>query len=64
VRRFTYTALPGRVVFGAGKARELAAEVERLGARRVLLIAAEPERALAESLVDGVPVTAAFSEVR
>jgi alcohol dehydrogenase class IV len=64
LRRFTYTALPGRVVFGAGSARGLAAEVERLGARRVLLIAAEPERDLAESLVDGVPVLARFTEVR
>jgi alcohol dehydrogenase class IV len=64
LRRFTYTALPGRVVFGAGAARGLAEEVERLGARRVLLIAAEPERALAESLVAGVPVAGAFTEVR
>ena len=32
---FTYEALPGRVVFGAGAARErLADEVERLGAER------------------------------
>ncbi len=64
MRRFTYTALPGRVVFGAGAARELAAEVERLGARRVLLIAGEPERALAESLTADVPVHATFAEVR
>ena len=35
---FTYVALPTRVVFGAGSIRQLAAEVERLGARRVLLI--------------------------
>jgi alcohol dehydrogenase class IV len=65
VRRFTYTALPGRVVFGAGSARDrLAGEVERLGARRVLLIAGEPERALAESLTGEVPVHATFAEVR
>jgi maleylacetate reductase len=59
VRRFTYTALPGRVVFGAGAARELGAEVERLGARRVLLIASERQRP-----PDGVPVCARFSDVR
>ena len=35
---FTYVALPARVVFGAGSIRQLAAEVERLGARRVLVI--------------------------
>jgi alcohol dehydrogenase class IV len=65
LRRFTYTALPGRVVFGAGAAREqLTVEVERLGARRLLLIAAAPELALARSLSDGLPVHAEFSEVR
>jgi alcohol dehydrogenase class IV len=35
---FTYVALPTRVVFGAGSIRQLAAEVERLGAKRVLLL--------------------------
>jgi maleylacetate reductase len=48
---FTYEALRGRVVFGVGASREkLAGEVDRLGARRVLLIASEGERALAERL--------------
>jgi protocatechuate 3,4-dioxygenase beta subunit len=37
-RQFTYDALPGRVVFGAGASRRLlAAEVDRLGASRLLL---------------------------
>ena len=30
--RFTYEALPGRIVFGAGRRAEIGAEVERLGA--------------------------------
>ena len=67
MRRFTYTALPGRVVFAAGAARvALAPEVERLGARRVLLIAAESKRALAEELAAalGDRVAGRFSEVR
>jgi maleylacetate reductase len=34
----TYEALPGRVVFGVGAAGEVAAEVERLGAERALLV--------------------------
>jgi alcohol dehydrogenase class IV len=59
VRRFTYTALPGRVVFGAGAIHEMAAEVERLGARRILLIASERQ-----PVPDGVPVFARFAEVR
>ncbi|MCX6463934.1 MAG: maleylacetate reductase [Pseudonocardiales bacterium] len=63
----TYEALPGRVVFGAGVARtELAAEVDRLGARAVLLIAstrdAERVRALAAPLGDRVAAT--FTDVR
>jgi alcohol dehydrogenase class IV len=63
LRQFTYSALPGRVVFGAGAARtRLAPELEALGARRVLLIAAEPELELARSLAPGV--NAEFSEVR
>jgi maleylacetate reductase len=52
VQEFSYDALPGRVVFGAGAARtRLAGEVALLGASRVLLVAGEAERALAEELV-------------
>jgi maleylacetate reductase len=36
---FDYDALAGRVIFGSGRRRELASEVRRLGATRVLLIA-------------------------
>lgn len=51
MRSFTYEALPGRVVFGAGASRkDLAEEVDRLGSSRVLLIATEGEKALAEEL--------------
>ena len=39
MKPFEYDALPGRVVFGLGKRSELANEVRRLGATRVLLIA-------------------------
>jgi hypothetical protein len=51
MRSFIYEALPGRIVFGVGASREkLAGEVDRLGARRVLLVATERERPLAEKL--------------
>jgi len=51
MRSFVYDALPGRVVFGPGSSRnELAAEVRRLGAACVLLVATEQERPLAEEL--------------
>jgi alcohol dehydrogenase class IV len=52
--RFTYVAMPARVLFGAGTVSQLAAEVERLGAKRVLLIStpgrAEMVRAVAKNL--------------
>jgi alcohol dehydrogenase class IV len=63
LERFTYSALPGRVVFGAGAARtQLLPELAALGAARVLLIAAEPELELARSLAGAVH--AEFSDVR
>jgi alcohol dehydrogenase class IV len=51
VTTFTYDALPGRVVFGAGSARTgLLGEVDAFGAHRILVIAAEPELDLAREL--------------
>ena len=38
MKAFTYTALPARVVFGAGSVAQLPAEVEKLGARRALVL--------------------------
>ena len=67
MRSFVYTSLPGRVVFGAGASRkELAAEVDRLGVRRILLVAAEGERPLAEELAGplGDRVVGVFTGVR
>src|SRR4051812_8185897 len=67
MRRFTHTALPGRVVFAAGAARTaLAPDVERLGARRALLIATDRDRALVDELAAalGDRVVGRFSEVR
>lgn len=54
-----------RVVFGSDTARQdVAAEVTGLGARRVLVIAADGERALAEDICKDVPVVAVFGGVR
>jgi maleylacetate reductase len=67
VSDFTYDALAGRVVFGAGSARsELAAEVDRLGAKRILLVAAEAEIELAREVARaaGERVVATFTGVR
>lgn len=49
-RSFTYDALPGRVVFGPAARAGLADEVERLGARRCLLIASGRDETLVDEL--------------
>jgi len=38
IKPFTYVSLASRVVFGAGSVAQLAAEVDRLGARRALVL--------------------------
>jgi alcohol dehydrogenase class IV len=65
VDRFTYDALPGRVVFGAGASRtELAPELARLGASRVLLVASGSAVSPARERTQAVPVVGEFTEVR
>jgi maleylacetate reductase len=67
LRAFTYEALPGRVVFGAGASRDrLADEVGRLDAERVLLVATDQEEELAEELVSplGERLAGRFTGVR
>lgn len=38
MKAFTYTSLPSRVVFGAGSVARLAQEVDKLGAKRALVL--------------------------
>ena len=67
MKAFTYDALPGRVVFGAGASRgKLAEEVGRLDAERVLFVATEQERELAEDLASplGERLAGLFTGVR
>ncbi len=64
---FVYDALPGRVVFACGAARaRLSAELDRLQANRIVLIAAEAELPLAEELAAplGERVVSTFAGVR
>ena len=49
---FVYTGLPGRVVFGDGSLDRLAEEIGRLGAKRVLVITTQQQRAEGERLAD------------
>jgi alcohol dehydrogenase class IV len=62
---FEHQSYRQRVVFGAGAARtRLAAEVDRLGARRVLLVAAPSARELTPELTAGLPMAGHVDEVR
>jgi alcohol dehydrogenase class IV len=48
VRSFTYNGQPGRVVFGPGVLAQLVPEIERLGARRALVLCTPEQRGVAE----------------
>jgi maleylacetate reductase len=62
--RFTHETLPQRVIFASGEATAaVAGEVERLGARRVMVIAAPAESSLADAVSVGIPVAARHDEV-
>lgn len=60
--KFTYVAMPMRVVFGAGMAAELAREVERLGAKRPLLISTPGRAAMVRSVAKGLNVAGVFDQ--
>ncbi len=61
---FEHQTLSQRVVFGVGTSRTLSAEVERLGAQRVLLVATHAEAAVAGRLASDLSVVARFLDVR
>jgi alcohol dehydrogenase class IV len=50
VRAFIYNSLPSRVVFRVGALDDLAAEIDRLGARRALVLSTPEQRASAEDV--------------
>jgi maleylacetate reductase len=61
---FTHETLGQRVLFGRGRAREhLHAEVDRLGAARVMLIASDRDPAV-DDVAAGLPVAVRWREVR
>ncbi|GAA4703658.1 maleylacetate reductase [Nocardioides conyzicola] len=62
---FEHQTFAQRVVFGAGTAMtSLVTEADRLGARRVLLIATHAEAELADRLAGALPVSGRFHDVR
>ncbi|HEY5897865.1 MAG TPA: iron-containing alcohol dehydrogenase, partial [Burkholderiales bacterium] len=62
MNKFVYVAMPMRVVFGAGTVSQLAAEVERLGAKRPLLISTPGRVQMVRSLTTGLPVAGSFEK--
>ena len=62
---FTYDAIPGRVVFGAGARHRLGEELDAVGAARVLLVASSHEDLLAAEItaIAGARVVGRFSDV-
>jgi len=50
VRAFVYNGQPSRVVFGRGALEKLGAEIERLGAKRALVLSTPEQRASAEDV--------------
>src|SRR5689334_11552085 len=50
-QKFIHEGLPGRVIFAAGAIDELAAEIDRIGAKRALVFNGLPDAALADRLV-------------
>jgi alcohol dehydrogenase class IV len=60
--RFTYVAMPTRVVFGAGTVAELAAEVARLGAKRVLLLSTPGRAGMVRSVAKDLNVAGVFDQ--
>jgi alcohol dehydrogenase class IV len=62
MRDFIYSALPARVVFGAGSVKQLAAEAARLGAKRVLLLCTPGRAAMLSAASGDLPVAGVFDK--
>lgn len=61
---FKHTTLGQRVLFGSGRAAaHVAAEIERLGASRPMIVAADSERAFAETATAGITAVLWWDEV-
>ncbi|MFI7504888.1 maleylacetate reductase [Streptomyces sp. NPDC049687] len=62
--KFTHVTLPQRVVFAAGESpAAVAAEVEALGGSKVMLIASDREKGLAEPIAKEIPVVLRHGEI-
>jgi alcohol dehydrogenase class IV len=62
LRSFVYQPSAVRVVFGAGSLSQLPAEVERLGAKRVLMLSTPGRAEMVRAAAHGLPVAGVFDE--
>jgi maleylacetate reductase len=62
LRSFVYQGHPVRVVFGAGSLAQLPAEVDRLGAKRVLMLSTPGRAAMARAAAKDLPLAGTFDE--
>lgn len=61
-KSFVYQAPAARIVFGAGSLSQLAAEVERLGAKRVLMLSTRGRAEMVRAAAKGLPLAGIFDE--
>src|SRR5262245_21215312 len=59
MRAFVFNGQPSRVVFGAGSLERLGDEIDRLGARRALVLSTPEQRASAENIAQRLGARAA-----
>lgn len=66
MKSFVYELLPGRVVFGVGSTRDIAREVDRLGATRVVVVSDSSEARVAEGIAEVLDrrLVGRWSEIR
>ena len=64
MRPFVYNGLASRVVFGPGTVAQLPAEVARLGAKRVLLLATPGRAEMVAAVSKNLPVVGIFDKVQ
>jgi alcohol dehydrogenase class IV len=62
LKSFVYGSLASRVVFGAGSLAQLPAEVDRLGAQRVLMLSTPGRAEMVRSAAKGLPLAGIFDE--
>jgi maleylacetate reductase len=62
MQSFTYNGLPVRVAFGAGSIKHLKEELERLNAKRVLVMSSGGRASQVRGMAKGLPVAGFFEE--